>query len=313
MSTVESEYNNNSSVLNLRDHDDEKSYIRQLNEVDAQEQYLSTQVPLADDDSSIGLKRELNIEGGQKAKKNLIFEITNVSVFKLYFHLSEPFEYFLMIMGLIGSIATGASNPIMAYLTGSTTSEASTSNSNNIDSMSEEQKQIFFEVFKDNMNKKVREFMIYGAASFVAAFMSNFFWEYASLRQMHHLKEKYFARILMQEQGWFDQNNAYEFATKVQVQLEQIELGVGEKFGTLIECISTFVTGLIIAFTASWKLTLIMLVVAPFLSICIIYMVTSMRKSIFLSRKAYEIAIIIHFNMDIKYYIMDIINCNVSK
>ena len=69
MSTVESGYNNDSSVLNLRDHDDEKSYIRQLNEVDAQEQYLSTQVPLADDDSSIGLKRELNIEGGQKAKK----------------------------------------------------------------------------------------------------------------------------------------------------------------------------------------------------------------------------------------------------
>ena len=34
----------------------------------------------------------------------------------------------------------------------------------------------------------------------------------------------------MQEQGWFDQNNAFEFATKVQVQLEQIELGVGEKF-----------------------------------------------------------------------------------
>ena len=62
----------------------------------------------------------------ESAKKNLIFEITNVSVFKLYFHLSEPFEYFLMIMGLIGSIATGASNPIMAYLTGSTTSEAST-------------------------------------------------------------------------------------------------------------------------------------------------------------------------------------------
>ena len=162
----------NDSVLNLKVHDDEKSYVRQLNEVEAQEQYLSTQVPLADDESSIGLKRELNIEGGQKAKKNLMFEITNVSVFKLYFHLSETFEYFLMIMGFIGSIATGASNPIMAYLTGSTTSEASTSNSNNIDSMSEEQKKIFFEEFKDNMNDKVREFMIYGAASFVAAFMS---------------------------------------------------------------------------------------------------------------------------------------------
>ena len=107
---------------------------------------------------------------------------------------------------------------------------------------------------------------------------------------MHHLKEKYFARILMQEQGWFDQNNAYEFATKVQVQLEQIELGVGEKLQTLIECAASFITGLIISFFTSWKLTLIILCVAPFLATCIIFMVTSMRKSITLSRKAYETA-----------------------
>jgi ATP-binding cassette subfamily B (MDR/TAP) protein 1 len=195
-----------------------------------------------------------------------------------------------MIMGFIGSVASGASNPLMAYLTGSTTSDASESSEDRLDTMTEEEKRIFFAEFKKTMNKKVREFMIYGAASFVAAFMSNFFWEYAALRQMHHLKEKYFARILMQEQGWFDQNNAFEFATKVQVQLEQIELGVGEKFGTLIECASTFITGLIIAFFASWKLTLIILCVSPFLAGCIIYMVTSMRKSLFLSRKAYETA-----------------------
>ena len=270
----------------------EEDYLRQLQDVENQN-YIpsgSTGVPLVDDDSSIGLKRELNIEGGQKAKKNLMFDIKDVSVFRLYFHLSEPFEYFLMILGFIGSIAAGASNPVMAYLTGSTTSEASAGTQGNIDSMSEEQKKIFFEEFKKNMDKKVREFMYYGAASFVATFMSNFFWEYASLRQMHHLKEKYFARILMQEQGWFDKNNAYEFATKVQVQLEQIELGVGEKFGTIIECISTFVAGLIIAFFASWRLTLIILCVAPFLAFCIFYMVSSMRKFLFLSRKAYETA-----------------------
>ena len=267
----------------------ERDYLRQIQDVEEQN-YMQTDAPLVDDESSVGVKRELNIKYSLKAKKNLMFDIKNVSVFRLYFHLSGPFEYFLMIMGFIGSIATGASNPIMAYLTGSTTSEASSGTQTNIDSMDDEQKKLFFAEFKKNMDKKVREFMIYGAASFVAAFMSNYFWEYASLRQMHHLKEKYFARILMQEQGWFDQNNAYEFATKVQVQLEQIELGVGEKFGTLVECAATFVAGLIIAFLASWKLTLIILCVAPFLAICIIYMVKSMRKSLFLSRKAYETA-----------------------
>ena len=278
-----------SSQKNLK-IDFEEDYLRQVNEVEEQNRYIETEIPIADDISSIGLKKQLNIEGGRSAKKNLIFDLKDVSVFRLYLHLSESFEYFLMTMGFIGSIATGASNPIMAYLTGSTTSDASESATNKIEELTDEEKKVFFAAFKKSMDKKVREFMIYGTASFVAAFMSNFFWEYASLRQMHHLKEKYFARILMQEQGWFDQNNAYEFATKVQVQLEQIELGVGEKFGTLIECASTFITGLIISFFASWKLTLIILCVSPFLAICIIYMVTSMRKSLFLSRKAYEIA-----------------------
>ena len=270
----------------------EEDYLRQLQDVENQN-YIptgSTGVPLIDDESSTGLKRELNIEGGQKAKKNLMFDIKDVSVFLLYFHLSEPLEYLLMILGFIGSVAAGAANPVMAYLTGSTTSEASSGTQGNIDSMNDEEKKTFFAEFKKSMDKKVKEFMYYGIAAFVATFMSNFFWEYASLRQMHHLKEKYFARILMQEQGWFDQNNAYEFATKVQVQLEQIELGVGEKFGTIVECIATFVAGLIIAFFASWKLTLIILCVAPFLAISIIYMVSSMRKFIFLSRKAYETA-----------------------
>ena len=270
----------------------EEDYLRQLQDLENQN-YIptgSTGVPLIDDESSTGLKRELNIEGGQKAKKNLMFDIKDVSVFRLYFHLSEPLEYLLMILGFIGSVAAGAANPVMAYLTGSTTSEASSGTQGNIDSMNDEEKKTFFAEFKKSMDKKVKEFMFYGIAAFVATFMSNFFWEYASLRQMHHLKEKYFARILMQEQGWFDQNNAYEFATKVQVQLEQIELGVGEKFGTIVECIATFVAGLIIAFFASWKLTLIILCVAPFLAISIIYMVSSMRKFIFLSRKAYETA-----------------------
>ena len=283
-----SNQNNDESVTNLKIELD-KEYLRQVEDIE-QQNYLSTEVPLADDQSSVGLEKKLKIEGGQKAKKNLMFNVTNVSVFRLYFHLSGPFEYFLMAMGLIGSIATGASNPIMGYLTGSTTNEASSGTKGNIESMTESQKKIFFAEFKKNMDKKVKEFLIYGAASFVAAFISNSFWEYASLRQMHHLKEKYFARILMQEQGWFDQNNAYEFATKVQVQLEEIELGVGEKLGTLIECAATFITGLIISFFTSWKLTLIILCVAPFLATCIIFMVTSMRKSITLSRKAYETA-----------------------
>ena len=55
-----------------------------------------------------------------------------------------------MILGFIGSVATGASNPIMAYLTGSTTSDASKSATDKLEEMDEEEKQIFFAAFKKN-------------------------------------------------------------------------------------------------------------------------------------------------------------------
>ena len=266
----------------------EEDYLRQVNEIEEQDQnYVDTDMPMSKKINPMGLKKQVNVS---KAKKSLMFNLKSVSVFRLYCHLSETFEIFLMIMGFLGSVAAGASSPIMAYLTGTTTSDASESAADRIDDYTEEEKKIFFERFKEKMDKKVREFLIYGVASFIASFISNFFWEYAALRQMHHLKEKYFARILMQEQGWFDQNNAYEFATKVQVQLEQIELGVGEKFGTLVESLSTFIVGLLLSFLSSWKLTLLILCVSPFLAFCIIYMVNSMRSNLLLSRKAYETA-----------------------
>ena len=84
-------------------------------------------------------------------------------------------------------------------------------------------------------------------------------WNLAGLRQIYHLKEKYFLTILKQEQGWFDANNAFEFATKVQAQLEQIELGLGDKFAQILQMVSQMIAGLIIAFTSSWKLTLVIL------------------------------------------------------
>ena len=137
-----SDKNKDDSITSLKINI-EKDYLRQLEEVEEQNN-ISKKISLTEDENYKSLKKELNIDGNQKAEKNLIFDMTDVSIFRLYFHLSERFEYFLMIMGFIGSLATGASNPIMAYLTGSTTTEASSGTQDNIESMTKEQKKIFF-------------------------------------------------------------------------------------------------------------------------------------------------------------------------
>jgi hypothetical protein len=59
------------------------------------------------------------------------------------------------------------------------------------------------------INKKINQFLIIGAVMFVCNFLMMFLWSYLALRQVHWLKNNYFRIILNQEQGWFDENNAF--------------------------------------------------------------------------------------------------------
>ena len=74
-----------STNMNLNINPDaEEDYLRQVLDVERQD-YLNNEIPIADDVSSIGLKRELNIEGGQKAKKNLMSFNMRYVVYLMFF------------------------------------------------------------------------------------------------------------------------------------------------------------------------------------------------------------------------------------
>ena len=201
-----------------------------------------------------------------------------------------------MILGVIGSLGSGVAFPIIAYLAGDMTTKMSgTQNGGETTQTMELTKEQELELLKmmegpfmDMVDDMVNKFLYIGTGMFFAYFLMTSMWTYTGLRQMHKLKEKYFATILKQEQGCFDANNAFEFATKVQAQIEQVELGVGERFGQILQMISQLISGLVIAFTSSWKLTLVMLCVAPFIIITVLVLVTTLKKGIILSRKTYE-------------------------
>ena len=229
-------------------------------------------------------------------KKNLMFEQKNISAFQLYCHLSAKLEIIFMILGAIGSLGAGCAGPLMTLLFGDSLNDFGSVEGGQVDydTLTPEQQKEFDAAilggFGDTMDKMVKKFLYIGVGMFCAEFLNNCMWNLAGLRQIFHLKEKYFATILKQEQGWFDSNNAFEFATKVQAQLEQIELGLGDKFALILQMVAQLICGLVIAFISSWKLTLVMLCIAPFILICIMYLVTSMKRAIFLSRKTYEYA-----------------------
>ena len=218
-------------------------------------------------------------------KGKLMFEEKKISIFRLYGHLNQPVDFFYMILGFIGSIGSGISMPIQAYMCSDLFSDVGNTSETEV---TPEAMKMMFELVERVFNKMIKRFFIFGVIAFVCNFLSVAFWNLIGQRDMHNLKYKYFTVILGQEQGWFDANNAFEFATKVQAQLEQVEMGIGDKFGNIFVSIAQCLTGFIIAFITSWKLTLVMLCASPFILGSVCFMLNAMRTGIIMSRKTYE-------------------------
>ena len=220
-------------------------------------------------------------------KEKLMFEQQSISLFRIYGHLCEPIDWVFVVFAIIGSIGAGVSMPIMSYLTSDVYSDVgNTSESRDTTANIEAMKS----VVKKTMNDQIKKQLIYGALSFLFNFMSVCFWSLIGNRCVYNLKKKYFTTILAQEQGWFDSNNAFEFSTKVQAQLEQVEQGIGDKVGMVLTMLSQCVVGFIFAFMASWKLTLVMLCVGPVIIFFSMFLMMAMRKGIMLARKTWETA-----------------------
>ena len=226
-------------------------------------------------------------DADQIMKDKLMFEQQSISLFRIYGHLCEPIDWLFLALAIIGSIGSGISMPIMSYLSADVYSDVGNT-SESRDSLSDID--AMKAIVKKTMNDQIKKQLIYGAVSFICNFMSVTFSSLLGNRCVYNLKKKYFTTILAQEQGWFDANNAFEFATKVQAQLEQVEQGIGDKVGMVLTMVSQCIIGFIFAFMASWKLTLVMLCVCPIIIFFSMFLMMSMRKGIMLSRKTWETA-----------------------
>ena len=200
----------------------------------------------------------------EEEKKLLVYEARKVSIFKIICHLSGKLEIFFMISGTFCTFFSGCSNALWNIIAGNTINELT----NIIDAPEAEYNSKISEI-EEPVNKLIMLFMILGALTFLTNFFMLFLWGYSALRQMNTLKIKYFQLVLNQEQSWFDEHNSFEFSTKIQSQLEQIELGLGDRFSQIILMIADIVAGFVVGFMTSWQLTLVICSSFPIIAISV--------------------------------------------
>ena len=243
--------------------------------IDLEKAHYEAELMLDEEDNSLELRDQP------------LFENKHINIFKFYRHFFEPIDWLYLILALIGCLIVGLSSPIMTYLNSNVYSSVGNSSENRASLSAAE---IMKLNVKDTMNKNIKKQIIYGSISLVGNFIGYFFIGLIGTRCLYNFKKKYFTLILSQEQSWFDSTNIFEFSTKIQTQLEYIELGLGEGLGKIIITCFTGAGSFIFAFFGSWKVSLVILSFAPLNLLITIIMNKMNVKGNNLVRQTWEVA-----------------------
>lgn len=86
---------------------------------------------------------------------------------------------------------------------------------------------------------------------------------FASLRQINRIRQRFFESVLRQDMSWYDTNTGTNFASTITEDLDKMKNGIGEKVGIFLYLVSSFVVSVVISFIYGWKLTLVVISCAP--------------------------------------------------
>ncbi|KAH7521539.1 hypothetical protein FEM48_Zijuj07G0044300 [Ziziphus jujuba var. spinosa] len=186
-----------------------------------------------------------------------------ISFFKL-FSFADRLDVVLMIVGTIGAIGNGVSQPLMTLIFGQLINSFGSSNTSSV---------------MDEVSEVSLKFVYLAIGTGIAAFLQVSCWMVTGERQATRIRGLYLRTILRQDIAFFDtETTTGEIIGRMSGDTILIQDAMGEKVGKFIQLISTFFGGFIIAFIKGWLLSLVLLSCIPALVIAGGAMATVMSK-----------------------------------
>ena len=172
---------------------------------------------------------------------------TELVPFYELFYFADALDWLCMALGSLSACATGVALPVFMLIFGSLLDEIGKGEGS----------------FQDTINRLAGSMAALGAGAFLASAMQVTFFAYASARQTEKLRATLLRSILRQEIGWFDVNNGGEMATVLSEATNAFQEGTGRRIAEGIQGAAQFTAGLVIAFTQSWRLSLVLIAGLP--------------------------------------------------
>ncbi|CAM0882246.1 unnamed protein product [Alopecurus aequalis] len=175
-----------------------------------------------------------------------------VSLFGM-FRYADRIDVLLMVVGTVGAMGNGISEPLISVLFGNVINSFGQSTSSTV---------------LRTVTKVVLDFIYLGIATAVASFLQVSCWTMAGERQSARIRSFYLKSVLRQDIAFFDtEMTTGEAVSRMSSDTVIIQDALGEKAGKLLQLASAFFGGFIIAFTRGWLLTLVMLTSLPLVAV----------------------------------------------
>jgi len=156
-----------------------------------------------------------------------------------------------LTLGLICSFVSGCIFPLMAFLFAKSFEDLGASATS--------------EGFLAEVRKLAYYFMALGVAAFVCMSGQATFLETASGLMALDFKTQWFDALLRQDMAYYDIKDVSGTATIISNNGAKYKKGLGRKFGAGLQFFVTFLGGMVYAFYASWRISLIILTTVPLL------------------------------------------------
>ncbi|OIV91033.1 hypothetical protein TanjilG_16993 [Lupinus angustifolius] len=200
---------------------------------------------------SFGLPTGVNVPDTEPESSHAKEKSPEVPLWRLA-SLNKP-EIPVLLIGCVAAVANGVILPIFGLLVSSVI-------------------KTFYEPF-DELKKDSKfwaiMFMILGLASFIIIPARAYFFSVAGCKLIQRIRHMCFEKVVNMEVGWFDEpeNSSGAVGARLSADAASVRALVGDALGLLIGNLATALAGLIIAFTASWQLALIILLLIPLIGL----------------------------------------------
>ncbi|KAM3331868.1 hypothetical protein ACQJBY_027639 [Aegilops geniculata] len=169
------------------------------------------------------------------------------------FRYADRLDMLLMVVGSLGAMGNGVSEPLISVLFGDVINSFGESTTSTV---------------LRAVTKVVLNFIYLGIGTAVASFLQVACWTMAGERQSARIRSLYLKSVLRQDIAFFDtEMTTGEAVSRMSSDTVIIQDALGEKAGKLVQLTSAFFGGFIIAFTKGWLLTLVMLTSLPLVAI----------------------------------------------